>query len=329
MMKNPILKKIESTESLLRQKLHLKTTSKRLIILALFFVYSCSVVREQNEELSIESEKPRFFVAVPITKFTSFQAPCVNVEIEGKIFLLKLDLGFHGDMTLKKESLNFISSKTFMGEYSTYGVRGKEYKKNSYQIPKLKIGAMAFSPPVLQEENSEFLKDSEFFQSGGDSIPREEEGRIGISLFYAANLLIDIQNSQIAFCDSLDTLKKEGYAIETFIKAPLFLEKGLAEFEANIPTGSLRCILDTGTTWNILNADLADEKSINTAIWEPENMLEYSSFHIEGMDFGPTSFHRMPIRMPIQIEAILGMEFFKNYLVFLDFAGKAVYFSKK
>lgn len=48
---------------------------------------------------------------------------------------------------MNKKEMDSISSKTFVGERSMYGVRGKEYNKKLYQISKAKIGAMTFSPP--------------------------------------------------------------------------------------------------------------------------------------------------------------------------------------
>jgi hypothetical protein len=302
---------------------------QRFALLALLFTCGCSVIRTRNKNnQSIEAQKPTYFVSIPITQFSSFQTPCINVTIEENTFLLKLDLGFQGDMTIAKEAVDLISSKTFLGEKSMYGVRGKEYTKKIYQIPRAKIGAMAFSPPILQEENEQFLKDAEFLQNEENSSLREEKGRLGWELFCNTNLLIDVKNSHIAFFDSLDTLKKEGYAVETFIRSSLFLERGLIELETNTPDGPLRCVLDTGTTWNVLNVDFERDKSIDTAVWEPENILAYLFFNIGGVDFGPTSFHRIPIQTPIRIEAILGIEFFKNHLIVLDFAGRAVYFQK-
>ena len=304
---------------------------KILGISILLFTYSCSVTQKQNKisnEQSIEAQQTTYFVSVPITKFSSFQTPCINVKIEENTFLLKLDLGFRGDITITKEAIDLTSSKTFLGEKSMYGIRGKEYTKKIYQIPKAKIGAMAFSPPTLQEENEEFLKDAQFLQNDEDSSSREEKGRLGWELFRDTKLLIDAQNSKVAFCNSLDTLKQEGYSVEKFVKAPLLLDRGLVEFKADTPDRSLRCVLDTGTTWNILNAEPLGDDFIDATVWEPENILEYSFFKIEEKDFGPIFFHRIPIQIPIQIDAILGMEFFKNHLIFLDFAEQAVYFQK-
>lgn len=232
-------------------------------------------------------------------------------------------------MAIQEEAVNSMSSKAFVREYSSYGIRGKEYKSKLYQIPKLKIGSMTFSPPILHEENREYLKDSEFKQNEEDASTRTEEGRLGHTLFYNTNLLIDIPNSLIAFCDSLKTLQKHGYLVENSICTPLFLERGLVEFFAETSEGKLRCMLDTGATWNFLNSHLEEKQSIDQVMWDATNILKYPSFTIGGRDVGPIAFHRIPIKIPIRIEAILGMEFFETNLVFFDFSGGMAYFFKK
>lgn len=303
----------------------------RLSIVVLLFICSCSVVPKHNtisKEQPVRTEKPKFFVSVPIVEFSSYNTPRVDVDIEGRRYLVKLDLGFRGHISVDSQLLNAINSKSFVGEKLMYGIRGQGYAKKMFRISKLKIGAMSFSPPIVQEENSEFLKETKFYKDKQQLPLKEEEGRLGWELFEKSNLLIDIQHSRIAFCDSLDTLKQEGFAVESFIRAPLLLERGLVEFIAETPAGPLLCMLDTGATWNVLHSELDNRKSIDVAVWESDNVLEYPSFKIEGVDFGPMSFHRMPIRIPIQIEAILGMEFFQDNIVFLDFSEKSAYFLK-
>lgn len=297
------------------------TTFKSLLITVLFFVSSCSSVKDATNQ----AEYATYFVSIPITEMTSAQIPCINVQIEDKTLPVTLDLGLRGHITMASEAVNHIASKTFLNEKSMYGVRGKKYNKKRYRIPELKIGAMTFSVPVLQEDNAEFLRDATFTHDEAE-ISSKEPGRLGWELFSLTPLLIDVKNAHIAFCDSLETLKKEGYAIETFIKVPLFLERGLLEFEACTPNGPLRCMLDTGATWNVLNDEAI--KEIDKAVWTPENKAEYSFFLIEGADFGPIAFRRMPIQIPIRIEAILGMEFFQRHLIFLDLENRVVYFSK-
>ena len=306
-----------------------KQTSTKLLFVFLIVLCSCSLSHkhETDSATKISQNKPVYFVSVPFTKLSPIRSPCLDVEIEGKTFSTELDLGLRGDIAIEKEFIDQISLKTLIGTTPMYGIRGKEYPTNFYRIPKIQIGVMHFNQPILQEKSQEFVKDGTFIQSGRERSPRDPV-RLGWSLFYDVNLLVDVKNFEIAFCDSLDTLKKRGYPIEAFTKCPLDLERGLVEFEAETPKGKLRCMLDTGTTCNMFNSEIAEGETVEQMIWEPENWLNYNFFKIEGNDFGPITFRRVPIHIPIRIEAVIGMEFIEDHLIFIDFANKLIYFAK-
>lgn len=295
------------------------------------FFFSCSRNQGlvfQHEDLLVKQllqKKDSYFVTAPIKKLSAIQSPCLDVQIGDVTFSMELDLGFRGDLTITSDFISQIKLKNPIGTKTMYGIRSKEYPTALYKIPKVKIGQMIFSKLILEEESKEFLNDSVFVQDGTSPSPRDP-GRIGWKLFYNSNLLIDIRESKIAFSDSLDTLKKWGYKIDNFVKTPLLIERGLVEFNANTPDGFLRCTLDTGATWNLLNKE--DGQPIDQAMWDSDNTVRYSFFEISDQNFGETKFHRIPINIPIQIEAILGMEFFREHLVFLDFANQYAYFMK-
>jgi hypothetical protein len=301
---------------------------KRWVILVFLFIWGCSVAPKVEEpKQAVHAKKTTFFVPVSLTKLSSIDVPCLDVDVGGQIFSMELDLGFRGDLTIMKTFIDQVAVKDFVRTKPMYGIRGKEYATNLYQIPKARIGAMTFMEPILQEGSQELAADAVFRKDGMEPSPREP-GRLGWQLFSDVNLLVDIKRFQIAFCDSLETLRGHGYATDTFTKAPLSVERGLVEFEAKTPAGPLRCVLDTGCTWNLLHTEIESGKTIEDVLFEPENSLEYASFEIGAKDFGPMSFHRIPIKIPIPVEAILGMEFFENHLVFLDFLHNCVYFSK-
>lgn len=267
-----------------------------------------------------------FFVAAPITHISPAGLPSISVEIGEKTFSMMLDLGLDGDLTINTPSLQQISSKLKLYQKSTYRFDGKEQKSDLYQIPKVKIGEISFIKPTLQEESNEFREATSFVQNG-HPCSSKDPGRIGWKLFYNANLLIDIKNRKIACCDRFEHL--QGYRQEDFTKVPFSIERGLVEIVAISNGIPLRCVLDTGSTWNLLNSALPEGKALEKAIWEEESRTEYTSFKIGDRDFGPLSFLRIPIKIPIQIDAILGMEFFQEHIIFLDFAQKIAYTSHK
>lgn len=272
--------------------------------------------------------KAKFFETTKINKYTSYKVPCINIQLEDKIYLAKLDLGFGGDtdlhLRLTSEILNSLEQKKYLHTTSSYGIRGKEYTSNLFRIPNVKIGNLTFRNLKVKELNHEFNKDGMFILNEEISTEKDEEipidkeiSAIGWKLFYNANLLLDFEKSILVCCDSLETLRDNGYPIDSFLEIPLLLDHGLIEFEANIDKGPIRCILDTGATWNIINSD------------SNEMTPFFSTLRIGNINFGMTKFYEQSLKVPIKLDAIIGMEFLESKLVFIDFNNKKIYFYEK
>ncbi|OGN55792.1 MAG: hypothetical protein A3D96_04370 [Chlamydiae bacterium RIFCSPHIGHO2_12_FULL_44_59] len=300
-----------------------------LVISSLSYIWISRTLRSsQSEKIQhVKCKHGPYFFSIFIHQFTAADLPCLSMQMNGHTVSVMLDLGFRGQLSFPPRFLQQVENKKYLRSKKMYGLRGGEYEEKLYEVPTISVGPIVFSHPVIHEHSEEFHRESSLVQKDHKSSP-SEQGRIGWELFVNTNLFLDLNNSKVAFCDSISTLQKEGYFFEAFAKTPLFLERGLVEFEVETPEGVLRCMLDTGATWNVLNTDLEEGKSIEQVIWEPDNVLKYSSFKIDKKNFGPVAFHRIPIKIPVHIEAILGMEFFHHHLVFLDFAENVAYFSK-
>lgn len=288
--------------------------TRLLIFATVFLIAGVAVFFISKNTFSAKQEDPkkRFFATAPIVKLASLGAPCLEMQIEDKTFIMELDLGFRGDLSLSGEFIDQISSKSFLGTKTMYGFKGHAYETNLYQIPKIQIGPLSVWQMIAQEECEKARNDAILVKKTG--LLQREPGKLGWELFRNCNLLIDIQNNRVAFCDGLETLKQRGYPTETIVCIPLIKERGLIEFDTVTSNGPLRCVLDTGSTWNILNME------IKGSACSPSNTVAIKSFKISNKDFGPIEFHRIPIQIPIHVEAILGMEFFQDHLVFIDFS---------
>jgi hypothetical protein len=279
----------------------------------------------QVSHLCIEGS---YFEPVKITEFVT-RIPCVDIWIGDKTTRAKIDLGFHGDVSLSADLIKGIDDKSFIRRASYAGIRGKVYDSNVYELPKINIGRMALFRAKAQEINPEFEKDAIVFEEAKTS-DANYLGRIGWALFHNFNFFLDCDNSLMAFCDSLDTLKKQGYPVDSFVGTPLLLDQDLIEFEVITEAGPLRCTLDTGSTWNLIN-ELNDREALNLentdqlAFDLEEDDYETSVFKIGKKDFGPVAFQK--IKTPFGIDAIIGMEFLQSKLVFIDFPNRKIYFS--
>lgn len=262
-----------------------------------------------------------YFTIIPVVKFTEANLPCILIHIENKTVLAELDLGFRGNFSFSKELLEQIPSKKYIRSKKIFGIGGHEYTKKIFHMPFVKMDGAIFSDLTLDEEVEEFLDNSSIVSKRDKPTSPHESCRIGWEIFQHMGLLLDLGNSQIALCDSISTVKKRKYAAVDFFEVSLNTQRGLVELEASTEKGSLRCVLDTGSTWNILNEN--NKEGID--IEDEENTTEFSDFTMNKRNLGSLVFHHIPIHLPIQIDAILGMEFFQDHIVFLDFQRQRAY----
>lgn len=294
-----------------------------VFLLAVFSFYFFVNRKSKDVFLSKNERNQRsYFEIIPIEKYSLGKIPCLQIQVEDRSYIFELDSGFFGGLDASPNFIEKISDKQFSYNRTTCGIKGKEYSRSVYVIPKVKVGSSVFRNVFIQEGYSdEFNNDSVLFENGEDSLVRED-GRIGWQLFSQSNLFLDLKNSRIAFSDSVETLREHGYFVESFTKTSLILDRGLAEIDTRTTSEKIRCVLDTGATWNIINRELENEGE------DPEETLKFPTFKIGEDDFGPIAFHPVPINLPIQVDAMLGMEFFSEHVVFLDFKNSQAYFYK-
>lgn len=271
----------------------------------------------------------QYFAHIPIAHFSTSNLPYLEVEIEKQRFLLLLDLGYSRYVSLHENLVKKLQQKTFLKVVKNRGFRGIEYGKNYYKIPKIKIGPLSINHIGLEEEcskqqqNSILYEKKSFFSFNS----RNNDGKLGWQAFKNTVLLLDLGNECIKICSSIETFKTE-YSLENFTQIPLSTDQNLVEFETTTTSGSLRCFLDTGCTVNMINKEPPDGVSLEKAFLDENNTVKFTEFKIGDKDFGETSFHALPIRLPIKVEAVIGMEFLMNHQVLIDFKNEYIYFSK-
>ena len=298
--------------------------------------------REKDGGIRLLTKEEAYFIPLKIHGFSSADIPYLDVNIENNRITAKIDLGYDGAISAPTNIIEKLQAKTFINNVSSYGLTGKAYKSNVYEVPEIRIENMRFFPAKIEAINLELEQD--IILGEGEKSLDDNVGTIGWRLFHNFNLLLDCKHSLLALCDSLMTLKQKGYPVESFTEVPLLLDRGFLEFEAKTEAGILRCVLDTGSTWNMLNKDL-ENSSNGHMIFTSENTSEYSTlnpenksllifdhkdikeilvFNIGEKEFGPMTFDR--IKSPMAIDAIIGMEFIESTLIYVDFANHKLYF---
>jgi len=272
-----------------------------------------------------------YFIPLKIYGYSHANMPFLDVKVGEMTIPAIIDLGFQGMFSLPVNLIKKIDKKKWIEHDQSYGLKGRIYENNVYEIEDIKIEDMSFPSVKILEGCKEIMDEGILLGT-----PSQEYcfGFIGWKLFAEYNLLVDCRQYIVALCDSLKTLKQQGYPIDVFTETPLLSDSFLI-IEAITEKGPVRCLLDTGSTWNMLNKDWEngysddqiskDQSSENedSFIFNDEDTKEFSNFEIEGKEFGPITFSR--IKSPLPFDVILGMDFFDSHLVFIDFEDKKVY----
>ena len=264
-----------------------------------------------------------FFITTPIQDFTS-QLPIIEVEIEGQNIPVILDLGFTGNLELFPATLSRIKKKKYKETVETTNFTGARFQKKSFSIPKLSINGLAFKNPTVLEALHEEEADLRF--SSKDKPSTNIKGSVGWQTFEKANLLIDCKNNIVAFFSDIKKLDEFGYPLSIFTETDLIVENSLLRIKAITDKGSIQCCLDTGASWNTFNGPVKEGLSLTEWILSDENRYYIEQFKIGNKDFANQPFCTIPIKLPTYVQAILGMQFFEDNVVALDFKNKKAYF---
>ena len=257
--------------------------------------------------------------------------PHLEMEIENKTIPISLDLGLSGYVALKDSTLNKIQDKVFLKQSWKYGLRGVQRYHDIYRLPLIKIGTLTFRDIPVNQQDPAFEDESVIIlnKEKYNPLADQTQGRLGWMPFSHVVLFLDMQKLKMVVCGSVETFQKKEHSLRSYTKAPLLLDRDLVEFEVMTSQGPMRCMLDTGCTFNIFNTPNSRDEPLNQMIQDKARLTTFSSFQMGGEEFGPITFRPLPIKLPIEVKAILGMEFFDRHRVLIDFKNRQIYFTKQ
>lgn len=259
-----------------------------------------------------QTKKPvRKFSCIDLSNIGVGNIPCFEVDIEKKTFEFGLDLGLDADLSGKKELIQQIADKSLEKTVCMSGVRGRRYQESVYRIPDIKLEGVTFRRPLINEQHSTWEAETTF-----DPIEKDDRlnpiGLIGWRLFRNLVVFLNFKDSYIALAGSIEDLKNEE-SIEEAVRVPLHLDHGFLEIDIQLCHRTCTCILDTGFTRNILN---------NHEV----GFVTIEEFRIGEKQWEQTRFLQKSMNFPTQVDVILGMEFFLNHPVVIDFQKREVFF---
>ncbi|HNA62654.1 MAG TPA: hypothetical protein PKW79_06225 [Rhabdochlamydiaceae bacterium] len=260
-----------------------------------------------------------FQLKKPVKKFSHIylsdigtgNIPCFEVEVDKKTFDFGLDLGLDADLGGSKELIEQISDKSLERIACMFGIRGRRYQEPVYSIPYIKLGSVTFRHPLINELDPAWEEEA--------TLDSAEKGRrlnpiglIGWRIFQTVVVFLNFKESYIAIAKSMDDLERKRFIGEA-IRVPLTFDHGFLEIDVHMSNRTLKCMLDTGCTNNLIHGD---EKGSVTV----------EDFRIGEKKWTPTRFLQESIEFPVKVDAILGMDFFIKHQVVIDFPNREVFF---
>jgi hypothetical protein len=265
---------------------------------------------------------------IPIQFFPYSKLPVIEAVIEGKKYYLELDTGSAGDLVLKEEILGQMTKKE-IGLIKTIDIKGNIYESFKFLISNLKICGLNFDSVSVRQENMDFLKGGCVVRDSPINQQKLNEqrhaniaGRIGWGILGKKQWYFDFSHSFLWMVDDLDRLKNEvkGFSFSDSIEVPFELENNGIVLAVETDVGLKRFMLDTGACVSCLRESLVPRGAGKE--FEPGKRILVSDIHIGGKDFGPYSFFLYAFSAAIDVDGILGLQFFKRNSIYLDFQNK-------
>lgn len=291
-----------------------------------YICYTYSWFSPINNHPQFKDKHKVYYIPISIPKINNDGIPYLPIKIENQTILAQLSLGFQGYFALSSSILDAIQYKKYLHLMTYYKMFDTENQSKVYEIPRIEVGPFSLIRTNAYELSEDFFESQiSFLKEISPQIDRNFS-IIGWHAFLKTNLFLDVANSLTGLADSIETLQQNGYKEKDFVKVPLLMDRGFLEIEVEGPEGFLRCILATGASHNIMHK-YKEGQTLEQSIYD--NSPSDISLTIGGENFGPTLFFHFPIQTSqLRNDAILGMEFLKKHILFLDFAEGYAYLAK-
>ncbi len=237
---------------------------------------------------------------VPVT-FSKKTFPMVNVNIQGNQYPLYLFLASPYPLFISEKKLIEIR-KSRKGEAHWKNLMGEQENAPLFEVRQIELGKLKLKKILTSTE------------------PEDEESVGSISWpLGRINLFLDFPHHRIAGIKNEKNLASLGYDIRKMEKIKCRItEKGIY-FRAISSFGELNMMLITSGNANI----------INRSIWNgPDNSLK-TAIRIGNKDFHVMEFYPAELTQELEIDGVLGAEFLKNHIVYIDARNEYLYIGGK
>jgi len=135
--------------------------------------------------------------------------------------------------------------------------------------------------------------------------------------FQQMDCFFDFPNSVMFVAKDIKVLQEDaGCSFNGFMKTPFDLTHCGVVFSVETDLGINRFLLDTGSTWSLFKSSQVEKNG---------RSFTTDKFQIGEADFGKTKFWLYEFSDRLEVDGVLGVDFFKKHAICLDFHNKIAY----
>ncbi len=268
-------------------------------------------------------EKRHSLVDLPLT-FDAYKVPIVKTKIGDKEIDLMIDLGAKNELYVSRELLDLVD-KDYSHVETWRNIKGESFKRDVFVLPEISLGRKAFQKIMAVERCSG--DDNATILSGEkkDLDVEPSQGILGRAFLKKFNILLDFEYPRLLLLKNKFRNIK-GYNFKDFHKIPFEIGKEGMKIQVDTDVGQLLFVLDTGSTMTLVSdrVNSKDKKITNSQY----GLLTFKTkkLVLEGLDYGELDLHRIQMAAALNdIDGILGMDFLKKHVMYIDFKSNALY----
>jgi hypothetical protein len=269
---------------------------------------------------------PKTSLKLPIVFTAHPYHPFLDCVIEGKVYSFFIDSGASCSLYLSKNLLDQITNTPLKEQYESCDLRGNLYSSSVHSVPEINFGAFSLYSAEVIEESPAFQRNTTL-QPSNTTPTWPSQGSVGWTFFKDYCTLFDFPNCAIFLGKSKEALIQDGvFKMKNFISIPFTIQQGIIVLPIETTLGTQRVALDTGSTYCIMHTqNIANQlKHLPSGVgyFQSEKLL------IGGYDFGTQNFAALDISDRVEVDGVLGTDFFLEHAICFDFANNTVYIQK-
>lgn len=273
-------------------------------------------------------------IKIPVRFDPRSEFPLLEVKIDEKKYVLGLDWGIYLAWVLEQDALEEINDKIPEGTCSYRDMKGNLYSAPTFRLPLIEIGNLHLHQALGAKENEEFKTVGSIvwpsLKKESAKLSERIHGTIGREAFRDWNILFDFPHLSLYLSQKeISDFRKENWLIlHQVIEIPFEENKNGTIVSLETDLGSTRFMLDTGSTHSCLRSSRV--KRENAKEVRPEKWVFTSQkFGFGDIDFGKKEFFLFEFTSILNdVDGILGVDFFKHHIIYLDYKNKKVLICK-